>query len=460
MAERRLGIYMSHSWKSRDVDLNVRVWEEFAPDCELLVDKPEEPGADPPYYINRIEELLQRADLFLSILTYRNQTQGDSSGVSAGFQCSPYSLFEVRLAELADIPRLILYERTTLFKAPRIIRPLEAYIDFNRGVKDRLSEPRQWTNVIQPKIQQWKTWAANHYEPISYEQSYCAALIGFSQFREAGQVLKSCLDKQGYELLDYEPAGLGSSETFRKLREIGLIIAEFDSQDALFDQIYAAAHALGIPSIRMLRGNPGEVGLPWILRGGTGGYQDDIVFWTNPDDIPSRVNPRIAAMSRLSPALRDTAAFDYLQSKRYSQFFVFISHNLKASNRTIVDELFSLLNKQHITPFEYEKVNTVGIDWRTALKDALQKTTHLVVLLSPDYEQSQTCTYELETCLERRDKVTFLPFRMAGRTAPHPKLGDIQNVLLEGKDIRADARIIAEQITSVLDQALVKAEQI
>jgi hypothetical protein len=53
----RFATYISHSWRSRDVDLNLRVWKELADDCELLVDVPEEPGAHPPYYINRIEEL-------------------------------------------------------------------------------------------------------------------------------------------------------------------------------------------------------------------------------------------------------------------------------------------------------------------------------------------------------------------------------------------------------------------
>jgi len=67
----KLAVYFSQSWWPRDVDLNLRVWSEFAPTCELLVDEPEDPSADPPYYVSRIEELLRRADLFLAVLTYR-----------------------------------------------------------------------------------------------------------------------------------------------------------------------------------------------------------------------------------------------------------------------------------------------------------------------------------------------------------------------------------------------------
>ena len=53
----KLAVYFSQSWRPRDVDLNVRVWSEFSPTCELLVDEAEDPSAEPPYYINRIEEL-------------------------------------------------------------------------------------------------------------------------------------------------------------------------------------------------------------------------------------------------------------------------------------------------------------------------------------------------------------------------------------------------------------------
>jgi hypothetical protein len=101
--ENRVSVYFSHSWRPRDVDLNVRVWEALSDHCELLVDAPEEPGAHPPYYINRIEELLRRSDLFLSVLTYREPKEGEFTLADAQLRCSPYSLFEIRLAERAEI---------------------------------------------------------------------------------------------------------------------------------------------------------------------------------------------------------------------------------------------------------------------------------------------------------------------------------------------------------------------
>jgi hypothetical protein len=88
------------------------------------------------------------------------------------------------------------------------------------------------------------------------------------------------------------------------------------------------------------------------LKQGSGGYHHDIVAWNNPTELPTILNPHISDMFRLSPALRDAAGADYLQSKRYSQFFVFISHTLKPPNRALVEHLYSLLKERHITPFE------------------------------------------------------------------------------------------------------------
>src|ERR1039458_6718890 len=147
--ESRFAVYFSHSWRPRDVELNLQIWQELAPDCTLLVDVPEEPGADPPYYINRIEELLRRTDLFVSVLTYREPRAGELPPATGTLRCSPYSLFEIRLAERADIPRLVLYERRSGFRPPRIVRPWETY-PANRHARAALtcsdcSACRDWT---------------------------------------------------------------------------------------------------------------------------------------------------------------------------------------------------------------------------------------------------------------------------------------------------------------------------
>ena len=95
-----------------------------------------------------------------------------------------------------------------------------------------------------------------------------------------------------------------------------------------------------------------------------------------------------------------------------------------------------------------------GIDWRKALDDALDKTTHFVALLSDGYELSQTCVYEIERILGRGQDVTILPFMAGGRAAPHPKLANLHNTLLPGTDAEADADVVVKQVMEHLERGL------
>ena len=457
--ENRLAVYFSHSWHARDVELNLQVWKELVSECALLVDVPEEPGADPPYYINRIEELLRRADLFVCVLAYREPPPGELTAEGGSLRCSAYSLFEVRLAERADIPRLVLYELRTGFRPPRTVRPWEEYIAFTCGTKERRIESQRWTTVILARVQQWKAWVLSHRRPQSYELSRSAAiLVSTPLYERVSDVLQTELQASGYEMVRCDPERQRSSDVFRNLREAGLVMAEFGTIDSGIGQVYAAAHGLGLPAIRKMTTATGTPGLPWILKGDSGGFEKDIVSWSQPGDLAAQLEPRISAMDRLSEALSDKDSFDYLQSKRYARFVVFISHTLKVPDRAVVAEVYTLLKDRHITPYEYHEVNSAGIDWKEALKEWLKKTTHFVAILDPTYEQSPMCEYELREILKRKGEVTILPFMIGGRDKPNPDLVNIHNELLASPDPHANAKIVVRQIMTALDDAVSRSE--
>src|SRR3954447_12753051 len=110
--------YYSHSWRPQDVDLNLCVWEEIAPRCSLLVDaNRREDGKAPSYYINKLEEFARRSDIFIAVLTHRepDREKGPREGGRL-LRCSAASLFEIRLAERARRPRLVLYDNRTGFR--------------------------------------------------------------------------------------------------------------------------------------------------------------------------------------------------------------------------------------------------------------------------------------------------------------------------------------------------------
>jgi hypothetical protein len=285
----KLAVYFSQSWRPRDVDLNVRVWNEISSACELLVDEPEDSSADPPYYINRIEELLRRSDLFLAVLTYRPQ--------KTGLQCSPYMLFEIRLAERADMPRLVLYERKTGFRPPQNLRPWETYLPFERGDRESLTDESAWEKTTLPRIRAWMQWSTLHRLPADYEQSTTATLL-LDGKTDAGAVdaVRSVLEQRYDRILESDPARQPSDNAIRNLREAGLVAA-FD----LTSPLYAAVHLDGLPTIRMVCGEAGS-SVPWIVRSGPGGYEEDILYWTSSENLPpgSARQSETAAISNTS----------------------------------------------------------------------------------------------------------------------------------------------------------------
>lgn len=437
----KLAVYFSQSWRPRDVDLNVRVWNEFSSICELLVDAPEDPSADPPYYINRIEELLRRSDLFLAVLTYRRRDTGP--------HCSPYMLFEIRLAERADLPRLVLYERKTGFRPPQNLRAWECYIPFERSESESLMDDSAWEKAILPRIRAWIQWGALHRLPAGYEQSTTATLLlDGAADAAAVQAVRQVLEQHYDRILESDPARQGSDVAIRNLREAGLVAA-FD----LSCPLYAAAHMAGFPSIRLVHGER-STPLPWIVRFGPGGYEEDIVYWTSPDSLSAEVEPRARAMFRLSLAKRDGKDITYLISKRYRDFLVFVSHNLKPPDDLLVQHICDRLRKQNIAAFEYNDHNLAGVSWRPAMDESLRKTTHFVALVSPTYDQSPTCTEEIEAVLARGREVKILPFKVLGRQTPHPRLTGLHNEPLNSEDAAINAEEVVKNVVERLNAAL------
>ena len=86
----------------RDVELNLRVWQELAGDCELPVDV-----RTNPVRIRLTTSTASKSSLggrtYLGILTFR-EPRAEILQIRTHLRCSPYSLFEIRLAERADDP--------------------------------------------------------------------------------------------------------------------------------------------------------------------------------------------------------------------------------------------------------------------------------------------------------------------------------------------------------------------
>jgi hypothetical protein len=446
MDERKFSLYLSHSWEQSDIKLNLWVWERLASICDLLVDKPDTQDEDPPYYINRIEELLRRADAFIAILTYRaNDNKQNFSGDFA-LQCSPGSLFEVRLAERANLPRLILYDRQTGFYSAAGQKGGWRYIAFDRGRDESLPEALQ---EIESEIKDWLEWLQTFRRPKVLEildrsllllpENMCGGnfLEGIRQsLKRAWFYQMDRIDLQQYSDFDI----------LRQIRSAGLLVAEVGSDSTR--NLYALCHALFVPSIRIMSH---DQELPWILNGHPGGYQHDLIKYSDFAEIAKDIMKRASAMFRITKPLNLELGRSYISSRRYKGQLVFISHCLKPGQREVVDNLVQLLKNDNVPIFEYFTGNESGVEWREKMMQALDKTTAFVPLLTNEYERSPTCVEEWEAIEKRRTKIRILPFLLNDRTDPFVKLRDLHHQTLS-RDSTNAAWEAATRIRDFIDR--------
>jgi hypothetical protein len=88
------------------------------------------------------------------------------------------------------------------------------------------------------------------------------------------------------------------------------------------------------------------------------------------------------------------------------------------------------------------------------MNEALSRTTHFVALVSPTYDQSPTCIFEVEAVLARGSAVEILPFKVLGRLSPHPRLTGLHNEPLRAEDPETNAKQVVKNVVERLDAVL------
>lgn len=429
--ERKYSVYFSHSWRPEHVDLNQIVWEEIAPKCNLLIDEDKTP--QPPYFINRIEEYIRRSDLFLSLLTYREDpdistragAMKDVDPRDMHVRCSTPSLFEIRLAERARKPRLVLYDRGTRFEPGSENSDQVCYQIFEE------TDVRRDPDYIRRQVKEWLRSIGKEVTPRSYEPNRNALVLlspGPDRNRIFRGVTKALRDADYTEIHDLQ-AVMTDVQVLDRLFTSSLLVADI-GQSSVGD-IYAMAHALFVPTIRLLRSRSGNssIRLPWLLRGHPKGYQEDIIEWADLRKLTGAVTDRAVAMRDTRKIIREyNVGRDILERRRFGSHRIFISHNLKGSDRATIDAIVSEFASHSISAFEYRTSNKSGQQWPKRMEKELDTATHALIILADKYELSKACDHELQMLLKR--KVPLFPFFYGSRTEV--------NLKLERKHLHAD----------------------
>jgi len=354
-------------------------------------------------------------------------------------------VFEIRLAERANLPRLILYDRQTGFHETAAQKGGWRYIAFDRGHEESLPEALQ---EIENEIKDWLEWLQSFRRPKFLEISDRSLLLlpenmCGENFLEG---IRQSLQQARFHQMDLMNLQYHSdSDILRKIRSAGLLVAEVASDSTR--NLYTLCHALFVPSIRIVSQ---DQELPWILSGHPGGYQDDVIKYSDSGNIVREIMERASAMFRITKPLNLERGRSYISSRRYRGQRVFISHCLQPGHREVIDHLVELLKKFDVPAFEYFRGNESGDAWRKKMTEELDKTTVFVALLTNEYERSSACIQEWEAIEKSKTKVKILPFLLNDRIDPFVKLKDVHHKTLS-RDSADAASEVATCIREFID---------
>jgi len=446
----KFAVYFSHSWDPEHVDLNLFIWEQIHERCKLLIDLPDEKSPHPPYYINRIEELLCRSDLFIAVLPYR-EPKPDTPPEELRTQCSAGALFEIRLAERANLPRLVLYDVRTHFKRPQ--NPPKHAVYIRRQFDEVKATLPSGEEALKTEIQDWLTRAGKQIQPKSSDRPIEAYILLPRALPDREAIFDRICDaltSAGFdEPIDLDGAFHSDAELFQILSRGGLLVA--DVSDGEQFPAYCIAHALFVPAVRLWPSQAefSAADLPSLLRGHPGGYQHDLVRWSAPEDLTAAIKAHAAAMFAVARPVADHDEGRLLfEKRRYTEnHSVFLSHNFPQDSRQMIDEILCGFRNVSIHCWEYLDANRAGENWRERMDGELKNATHFAIMLSPDYEQKEACVAEIDWALEH--KVPIIPFLVGGRTNPHVKLRADHHQPLRGTPSE-NATAVVERVRDIL----------
>lgn len=457
----KIEIYLSHSWRSEDVALNLLVWDELSTQCLLSVDRQGAALKKNSFFVNRIEYLIRKSDAFVSVLAHRapepepegrsadDPGSGQTEGSDRQLRCSKASLFELRLAERARKPRLVIYDSRTRFRPPS--SPKNKLVRYE-GVDTRYELERDGP-TIRKVVLEWLNNISERHGRGLFSMRNDVALLLDEQNPKAAEMERAIergLRDTRFSKLHLIRAHHLDSEIVSMLQSSDLFIAEVGSVDS---GVLGIAHALFVPTIRITTAE--QQSLPSLLTGHPFGYDRDIVLAVDLADLSGAIRERVSAMDEDRKLLKDAASGRaYLQSKLVRAHKVFISHNLKGDDLPVVQKIINLLNESSINAWEYQGKMASGTNWREKLAAAMKDSTHVLFIASEGFESSAACHQEL-SFFENHERFTekhVFPF-LWKRSKPLAAYPEVDNPTLPDDSPQRAAEIVAEHVTRAVREA-------
>jgi V8-like Glu-specific endopeptidase len=410
--------YLSHSYRSGDIDANDMFWSVFADQgFSFMVD------ARSDYFsLLYLETMMRRSHCFVAVVPRRDEHPNFST----------YIKFEFDMARLARKPRFLVRCVDTNNDAFPMLQhdfqteyatafPSNSLPDLRRDV----AEFRK-----QIEAQGARPITRSHLIGVLLEHNRRPRV-----FREIHNGLQEVAGKHNYKLEVLQTTDLDYGR-LTALDRYDLLIIDASGRHVP-PELFAFAHSRLIPSIKLVPLNDGEfpndVHLPTISESLRSTPTDPLLYWRTPDELTITVDRELNELRRLDRTDPQQHATTVHEAKRYfrslgrARLRVFLSN--ASEDQDLAVALSEALDDRYIDHFHYKDPRDLrsGVDWRLQLaREVSHECGVFVMLVSEHYWGSQWCTQEYQAARTRfaKNEMVILPFKIG--PARDERLGSIQ----------------------------------
>lgn len=406
----RIPVYLSHSYRREDRDLNEFFFELlWQAGLTAMVD-PQSATFSRPY----LESMMRRTPGYIAIVPRRRETPV--------YQCSPYIVYENRVAALAQRPKAIFVEE----KVSRDPFPEGPGVHhFNRSSLS--SDAPVYLDSLKRLAEQ-----ASGYRRLAVRPSGAAGLI-LEPGSPAAPLLEILLPEFGF-VPSYPPSLRADGYAVAKwLDDLDFLVLERTSTSAAdWRPQFAAGRA--VPTIRLFRtragdGWPGPA--PWEASTVLASVaENDDIYYESDQDLKKKLVRHLDKLSEdrtIFTSLEEGVRYFRSAGRRPDKVFV----SNAADGNDFARDLSEALRRENITHFQYRYRNDIelSVKWRDHLNDRVRASAIFVPLLTPGYQRSAYCQEELALAndMAREGSLEIIPYSLAG--------DDLVGIPEQGRDL-------------------------
>jgi nucleoside phosphorylase len=426
-------LYFSHSYRRADREINAYFWRAFHDAGFSFTVDPETTSI----YTTALELMMARSVGFAAVVTFREEVEV--------YQCSPFIMYEYRLAVDAHQPRIVVRDR----RVPRrhFSDGGTLQVVFDAAVLDRCADELE-AQLGRLQAQTFDRLAVDPSPGSSVGVAMCAESdAGEPSASARRHMVETFLNKRGYAPVDLAAA---ADDPWRLSQAADACdFAVIDVDNDVTSRIADFLLGRGVPLLKMANRNRGPI-TPQRLLGSellraAAGADELVMYWNSESDFESKVHQYI---SQATANRIELTNFDdgrrYFRSQGRSALPVFLS------NATTDDELAkniaSALRLDNIAFFHYRYQNSIplGGRWADELGRMVESSGIFVPLVDAAYWASPYCRREYDAAvrLARTGRITILPILLDG----HEEGPEIP---YQGRDLRG--RPQPEQVALIVD---------